>query len=101
MLQGFFGQAMGSEKHFPGRVNGGQLFSTNQNVATNTTNIAANTASIGVLNTQMQVYFLKAQEFSAAEKKKADATRTPNTGRPLPKLPASKNDVLTKLEQGH
>jgi hypothetical protein len=56
---------------------------------------------MGVLNTQMQAYFLKAQEFAAAEKKRADATRTPNTGRPLPKLPPSKNDVLTRLEQGH
>ncbi len=34
-------------------VNGGQLFATNQNVSQNTSDIAANTASIGTLNTQM------------------------------------------------
>ncbi|MGN6369204.1 MAG: hypothetical protein ACTHN5_13165 [Phycisphaerae bacterium] len=54
---------------------------------------------LGVLNTQMQAYVIKFQEFKATEERNRATPRTVNTGRPLPKLPPSKNDVLTKLEQ--
>jgi hypothetical protein len=40
---------------------------------------------------------MKAFELVAAKEKQLN----PNMGRPLPKLPPSKNDVLTKLEQNH